>query len=176
MRHATHVEGAAATIRGACVRATWPCAPPQRGPALPRALLGCARPLLRARLLCRARPRCHACPACASPWPCAPLFTVHTPRARLSHPSAPLLCAPPEYKSHKLVVHSTTWASGPLTTERWLTAGCLGGDHSFYIHSHSHALRCACMHVTFHVFLFIFIVNACQLGGHIKLLVSLYTF
>jgi hypothetical protein len=170
-------------------------APPPRGPALPRAPLaarasfpcapswpcaplGSARPLLRARPPCRARPLLRA----RAPWPfvppspCAPLFTVRTPHARLSHPSAPLPCTPPEYKSHKLVVHSTTWASGPLTTERWLTVGCLGGDHSFYIHSHSHALGCACMHVTFHVFLFLFIVNACQLGGHIKLLVSLYTF
>jgi hypothetical protein len=92
--------------------------------------------------------------------PCATLFTVRAPRARLSHPSAPLPCVPPEYKSHKLVVHSTTWASGPLTTKRWLTAGCLGSDHSFYIHSHSHALGCACMHVTFHVF-FIYIHCKC---------------
>jgi hypothetical protein len=129
--HATYVAGAAATIRGARIHATWPCAPPQRGPALPRAPLGRARPILRVRPPCRARSR---------------------GRAHLSHPSAPLPCAPPEYKSHKLVVHSTTWASRPLTTKRWVTAGCLGGDHSFYIHSHSHALGCACMHVTFHVF------------------------
>jgi hypothetical protein len=106
-----------------------------------------ARPLLHARPLavrtppCRARPRGRVRPVCA------PLFTVRAPRVRLSHPCAPLPCAPPEYKSHKLVVHSTTWASGPLTTERWLTAGCLGGDHSFYIHSHNHVLGHACMHV-----------------------------
>jgi hypothetical protein len=137
---------------------------------------------------CRARPLVCACPLTVRAPPCrtclhgrarpacTPLFTMRAPRARLSHPCAPLSCAPPEYKSHKLVVHSTIWASGPLTTKRWLTARCLGGDHSFYIHSHSHALGCACMDVIFHVFLFIFIVNACQLEGHIKLLVSLYTF
>jgi hypothetical protein len=33
--HATHVAGAAAIIRGVHVRATWPCAPPSRGPTLP---------------------------------------------------------------------------------------------------------------------------------------------
>jgi hypothetical protein len=133
---------------------------------------------------CRARSRCSICPLgragpplpLAPLWSCAPLFAVRVPRARFFHPCAPLPCAPPEYKFHKVVVHSTTWASGPLTTERWLTARCLGGDHSFYIHSHSHVQGCGCMHVTFHVFFFIFIVNACQLGGHIKLLASLYTF
>jgi hypothetical protein len=160
-------------------RAPCPCAPPSPCvpplPCTPPSL--CACPLaVCTPLAARAPGAVHAPFPCAPPWPCAPLFTVRAPRARLSHPSAPLPCAPPEYKSHKLIVHSTTWASGPLTTERWLTTGCLGGDHSFYIHSHSHALGCACMHVTFHVFLFIFIVNACQLGGHIKLLVSLYTF
>jgi hypothetical protein len=109
--------------------------------------------------------------------PCAPPLTVHAPfcclrpplSCRLSLPCAPLPYAPPEYKFHKVVVHSITWASGPLTTERWLTAGCLGGDHSFYIHSHSHAQGCGCMHVRCHV-IFLFIVNACQLGSHIKLL------
>jgi hypothetical protein len=142
-------------------------------------------PLGRARLpsmppRCRAHPRGRTCPPIAvrTSWPCMPPWRYAPPpcRACLSHPCAPLPCAPPEYKSHKLVVHSTSWASGPLTTERWLTAGCLAGDHSFYIHSHSHAQGCACMHVTFHVFSFLFIVNACQLGGHIKLLASLYTF
>jgi hypothetical protein len=167
-------------------RHPWPCAPPERVPALPRAPLVRAHPLaVRASFSVRAPLAAHAPGAVRTPYAilrcrarpaCTPLFTMRAPRARLSHPSVPLPCAPPEYKSHKLLVHSTTWASGPLTTERWLTAGCLGGDHSFYIHSHSHALGCACMHVTFHVFLFIFIVNACQLGGHIKLLVSLYTF
>jgi hypothetical protein len=147
---------------------------PPTCPGGPRPPLGaCAyAPLGRALPLLRARP-----PLPRAPRVCAPV-AVRAPlyRARLSHPCVPLPCAPPEYKSHKLVVHSTTWASGPLTTERWLTVGCLGGDYSFYIQSHSHALGCACMHVTFHVFLFIFIVNACQLGSHIKLLVSFYTF
>jgi hypothetical protein len=148
------------------------------------------RPLAVHALQARAS-RCRACPLGRArpplprmpPWPCAPPLTVRAPLCRacpmcapFSPPCAPLPCAPPKYKFHKLVVHSTTWASRPLTTERWLTAGCLGGDHSFYIHSHSHAQGCACMHVTFHVFLFIFIVNACQLEGHIKLLASLYTF
>jgi hypothetical protein len=44
--------------------------------------------------------------------------------------------APLEYKFIKIVVHSTTWASRPSTTMRWMIAGCLGGDHSFLIHSH----------------------------------------
>jgi hypothetical protein len=45
----------------------------------------------------------------------------------------PTVCAsqpyePPKYKFHKVVVHSTTWASRPLTVERWLTTRCLSGD------------------------------------------------
>jgi hypothetical protein len=174
-----------AIIRGARVCAPWPCtlpfatcAPPPaaraplsvHAPLAVRALVAVRAPI--AVLTPRARPHCHVCPSL----PCAPCVRTLLCHARLSHPCAPLPCVPPEYKSHKLIVHSTTWASGPLTTKRWLTTGCLGGDHSIYIHSHSHAQRCACMHVTFHVFLFIFIVNACQLGGHIKLLASLYTF
>jgi hypothetical protein len=50
--------------------------------------------------------------------------------------SRPTVCAPLEYKFIKIVVHCTTWASRPSTTVRWMTAGCLGGDHSFLIHSH----------------------------------------
>jgi hypothetical protein len=85
--HATHVAGAAATIRGARVRATWPSAPPERGPALPRVPLGRARPLLRARLWGRARP------ACDPPLPCAP--RVRTPVAvRAPHVRPSLPCAP----------------------------------------------------------------------------------
>jgi hypothetical protein len=117
---------AVAIIRGARICAPWPCAPPERAPR------------------CRVHPPLPHVP----PWPCAPPryrarptcvphVAMHAPRARLFHPCALLLCAPPEYKFHKLVVHSTTWASRPLTTERWLIAGCLSGDHSFYIHSHS---------------------------------------
>jgi hypothetical protein len=157
-----------------------PCVPPVRAPMMD------ARVCIHATHVAggRGHPKGHArtCPLAvrAPPWPFVPhmraLRVCPLCRARLSHPFAPLPCAPPVYKTHKLVVHSTTWASGPLTTERWLTAGCLGGDHSFYIHSHSHAQGCACMYVTFHVFLFMFIVNVCQLGGHIKLLASLYTF
>jgi hypothetical protein len=123
-----------------------------------------------------------------APWPCVPPFAIGGPcshacpfavlaplyRARLSYMCGPLSCAPPDYKFHKVVVHSTTWAFGPLTTERWLTAGCLGGDHSFDIHSHGHVRAIGCMHVRFHV-IFLFIVNACHIGGHIKLLLSLYS-
>jgi hypothetical protein len=159
-----------------------PCAPPIRAlndgrahmcPCQPRGVR--LRPSLGA---CVYAPLGRACPPSAPPVAARTSLAVRAflTRACLSHPSVPLPCAPPEYKFHKLVVHSTTWASGPLTTERWLTAGCLGSDHYFYIHSHSPTQGCACMHVTFHVFLFIFIVNAYQLGGHIKLLASLYTF
>jgi hypothetical protein len=63
---------------------------------------------------------------------------VRTPRdvrayGSRSHPTA---YTPLEYKFIKIVVHSTTWASRPSTTVRWMTAGCLDGDHSFLIHSH----------------------------------------
>jgi hypothetical protein len=147
--YATHVAGAAATTRGRAyaplgrvrprlaaraplsVPAPWPCVP-----LCPCPPFGRAHPLLRVRPRSRAcpacSPRCHARPSL----PCAP----HV-RAFLTRPCPYCVRLPsPEYKSYKLVVHFTTWASGPLTTERWLTAGCLGGDHSFYIHSHSHAL------------------------------------
>jgi hypothetical protein len=102
---------------------------------------------------CRLYPLCRVHPPLPPRLLCVPPFAVSATLClvRLSHPCTPLSCAPPKYKFHKVVVHSTTWASGPLTTERWLTAGCLGGDHSFYIHSHSHAQGCDCMHVTFHV-------------------------
>jgi hypothetical protein len=135
---------------------------------------------------CRASPHCHACPPCAPPFPirasrscarllccacpsflCAPHVCALFTRVRLYHMRLPTI------SSTKFVVHSTTWAFGPSTTERWLTVGCLGGDHLFYIHSHGHARGCGCMHIRFHV-IFLFIVNASQLGGHIKLLALLY--
>jgi hypothetical protein len=113
-----------------------------------------------------------------STWASTPPSAMRAPRACPCHLyvpllRVPLLRVPLDYKFHKVVVHSTTWAFGPSTTERWLTAKCLGGDHLFYIHSHGHARGCGCMHIRFHV-IFLFIVNASQLGGHIKLLASLY--
>jgi hypothetical protein len=106
----------------------------------------------------------HACPTL----PCDPPIVV-----RASH-ACPYPCAPLEHKFQKVVLHSTTWASGPLTTKRLLTAGCLGGDHSFYIHSYGHVHGCTCMHVKFHE-IYLFIINACQTGCLIKLFASLYT-
>jgi hypothetical protein len=61
---------------------------------------------------------------------CAPPMRAHGSRSR------PIPCALLEYKFIKIVVHSTTWASRPSTTMRWMTAGCLDGDHSFLIHFH----------------------------------------
>jgi hypothetical protein len=76
----------------------------------------------------------------------APMFAPHealappvrAPRGVRAHGSRsrPITCAPLEYKFIKIVVHSTTWASRPSTTVRWMTARCLGGDRSFLIHSH----------------------------------------
>jgi hypothetical protein len=76
--HATHVAGAAATIRGVLVRAPWPCAPPERAPALPCAPPCPCPPLGRARLFLRARPRGRACPSL----PCAPHVRVFLTRPR----------------------------------------------------------------------------------------------
>jgi hypothetical protein len=106
-------------------------------------------------------PHCHglpsaarACPSAArAPPPCAPsaMCTPTAVRATLSlasheacappirahgSRSRPTLCAPLQYKFIKIVVHSTTWASRPSTTMRWMIARCLGGDHSFLIHFH----------------------------------------
>jgi hypothetical protein len=63
-----------------------------------------------------------------------------------SYPCAPLL-----YKFHKVVPHSTTWIFGPSTTKRWMTAGCLGGDHTFYIHEHENVHGWGCMNVRLYV-------------------------
>jgi hypothetical protein len=175
---------AAAIIRGACLCAPWPCAASVatrapigiRAPRCQACPCGCTRSLLPFAPPLPCAPYMRTPPPYRAHPACAPLFAVHASCVCLSHPCAPLPCAPPEYKFHKLVVHSATWASEPLTTKMWLTTGCLSGDYSFYIHCHSHAQGCACMHVIFHVFLFIFIINACQLGGHIKLLASLDTF
>jgi hypothetical protein len=98
-------------------------------------------------------------------------FTMRASIAvRAPHPR-PYPCAPPQYKFHKVVPHSTTWTSRPSTTKRWLTARCLDADHTFYTHSHKNVRGWSCMHVRSHV-VYIFIVNACQ-TGHIKLLASL---
>jgi hypothetical protein len=63
---------------------------------------------------------------------------LRAPRDVCAHGSRsrPTACAPLECKFLKIVVHSTTWANRPSTTVRWMTAGCLGGDHSFLIYSH----------------------------------------
>ena len=145
---------ATAIIRGACVYAPWPCTPLKRTTPLTHTLHRCAHPHGHARTMCAPSL------SCVPPLPCTPHVCTPLCRARFSHLCAPLLCAPPECKSHKLVVHSTTWASGPLATERWLIVGCLGGDHYFYIHSHNHAQGCTCMQVIFHV-LFIYIHCKC---------------
>jgi hypothetical protein len=79
---------------------------------------------------------------------------------------------PPQYKFHKISHNFITWESGPLTTKRWLIAGCLGSDHTFYTHSLEHVYGWGCMHIRSHM-VDLFIVNACHIGGHIKLLVSL---
>jgi hypothetical protein len=135
-------------------------------------------PLGRASLLIdRKRPFCRARPPLlyAPPSTACALLCHACPCAYPSHLCAPLPCVPPKYKFHEVVVHSITWASGPSTTERWLIAGCLGGDHSFYTYSQGHVHGCDCMHVKFHV-KNLFIVNASRIRGHIKLLGSLYIF
>jgi hypothetical protein len=53
-----------------------------------------------------------------------------------------------------------------------LTVGYLDVEYTFYAFSHKHNYRWSCMHVKFHA-VALFIVNACQVGGHTKLLVSL---
>jgi hypothetical protein len=118
-------NGRRARTRPSAMRASLPCLPLGRMQPYKRArpsivcALGRRRPCCRARLYCRARPTIVRAPR-----------DVHTLRAR------PTPCMPLQYKFIKIVVHSTTWASRPSTTVRWMTAGCLGGDHSFLIHSH----------------------------------------
>jgi hypothetical protein len=99
-------------------------------PSVARALPPCAPSAVRAPTARRAPLPLVPHKACAPP--------VHAPRDVRAHGSRsrPTPCAPLEYKFIKIVVHSTTWASKPSTTMRWMTAGCLDGDHSFLIHSH----------------------------------------
>jgi hypothetical protein len=120
-------------------------------------------PLSRGRPYAHVRPFIVCALDCGRPRPCTPHEAFASPRLhpmRHSHPpfappeafapslrapqdvrahgsrSCPTACAPLEYKFIKIIVHSTTWASRPSTTMRWMIAGCLGGDHSFLIHSH----------------------------------------
>jgi hypothetical protein len=112
-------------------------APPPFAPHVPRAPRAPRAP----RPFTPPRSRPHAPPRPFAPHVCAPeAFAppLRAPRDVRTHGSRsrPTACAPLEYKFIKIVVHSITWASRPSTTVRWMTAGCLGGDHSFLIHSH----------------------------------------
>jgi hypothetical protein len=141
--------------RGAYVRGCPPlCAP--HGRARPRPTAPCAptRPTAPCAPTCPTAHAPHAPHGRSHPMtaraPRAPTFAppvrapkafvplLRTPRDVRAHGShsRPIACAPLEYKFIKIVVHSTTWASRPSTTVRWMTAGCLGGDHSFLIHFH----------------------------------------
>jgi hypothetical protein len=84
-------------------------------------------------------------------------------------------CESPEYIYHKVVFHFTTWIFGPFTTKRQLIVRHLGGDHTFYTHFQEHFHGWNCMHVKSHV-VNLFIVNACNVGGYIKLLAPLKIF
>jgi hypothetical protein len=70
------------------------------------------------------RPTRYACPpfvpheTCAAP--VHALQGVRTPRSR------PIPCTPLQYKFIKKFVHSTTWASRPSTTMRWMTFWVFG--------------------------------------------------
>ena len=101
--------------------------------------------------------------SCKPPLRCAPSLSY-----------ALLPCAFPEYKFYKVILHSITWTSRPSTTKKWLTTGYLDGDHSFYTHEHEHVHGCGCMYVRVHE-IYLFIVNAYQIGSHIKLFASLYS-
>jgi hypothetical protein len=143
---------------GMHVHAPWPCVPPlvctppmlYAPPFTLRAFIACEPPVAtRAPILV------HASIKYVPPFVVRALLCCVRP----SHPCTPLPCAPLEFKFHEVVVHSTTWASEPSTSKRWLTIGCLGGDHSFYTHSHKNVHGCGCMHIKFHV-INLFIVNA----------------
>jgi hypothetical protein len=117
--------------------------------------------------LVRMQPCYHACSFCRARPPCTPSFAMRTLLCCACPMCVPPLtrtcsypCSPPQYKFHKVVVQSTTSAFGPSTTEKWLIARCMGGDHTFYTHSHEHIHRCGCMHVRFHM-IYLFIINAC---------------
>jgi hypothetical protein len=143
-------NGGRARTRPVAMRAPLPCSP-----------LGCIRPYERARPLHRAhpstvcalgrgRPCCRARPCyCACPYYRACPNTICAPRGVRAHKSRsrPTPYTPLQYKFIKIVVHSTTWASRPSTTMKWMTAGYLDSDHSFLIHSHGHIYGRSCMHV-----------------------------
>jgi hypothetical protein len=117
------------------VRAPSPCARPSTVCAL-----GCGRPCCCACPYCRARPTTVRAPRSRPTRRARPLFEPHEtcvpPMHTYRSHSRPTPCALLQYKFIKIVVHSTTWASRPSTTVRWMTVGCLGGDHSFLIHFH----------------------------------------
>jgi hypothetical protein len=107
--------------------------------------------------------------ALCAPWLACALPLVY---ALLICACPPYLCTLLQYIYHKVVSRFTTWASKPSTTERRVTAGYLGGDHTFYTHSHKYVHGWGCIHVRSHA-VDLFIVIAYYVGGHIKLLVSL---
>jgi hypothetical protein len=87
---------------------------------------------------------CHT--RCVHP-PFVPHETYTPPMCAHKSCSRPTPCVLLLYKFIKIIVHFTTWASKPSTTVRWMTIGCLDGDHLFLIHSHGHIHGCGCMHV-----------------------------
>jgi hypothetical protein len=115
--------------------------PSARRAPLPWSPLGRGRPDASARPLTgytlgRGRPMAVRAPTFAPHEAFAPPFRASRDVRAHGSRSRPTAWAPLEYKFIKIVVHSTTWASRPSTTMRWMTAGCLGGDHLFLIHSH----------------------------------------
>jgi hypothetical protein len=121
----------------AAMRAPLPWSPLGRMRPYARACPSTVCALGRASPYCRARPTTIRAPLLFVPYEafaphkmCAPPVRTHGSHSR------PIPCAPLEYKFIKIVVHSTTWASKPSTTVRWMTARYLGADHSFLVHSH----------------------------------------